>query len=94
MEGLLGEQLGVGGGHPTRRLAQALIAEVRAECDEQAYGRALRGADSRPLATAAEGAAVMCVLDAARRSDAVGGDTIAVEGVTVASVTSARQSPR
>ena len=45
----------------------------------QAYGRALRGEDPGLLATAAEGAAVMCVLDAARRSDAVGGDTTEVE---------------
>ena len=44
----------------------------------QAYGRALRGEDHGLLATAAEGAAVMCVLDAARRSDAVGGDTTPV----------------
>lgn len=50
----------------------------------EAYGRALRGEDPGPLATAGEGAAVMRVLDAARRSDAVGGDTVAVEGVTVA----------
>ena len=50
----------------------------------EAYGRALRGADPGPLATAGEGAAVMRVLDAARRSDAVGGDTVAVEGVQVA----------
>ncbi len=49
----------------------------------EAYARALRGADPGPLATAAEGAAVMHVLDAARRSDAIGGDTVAVEGVTV-----------
>ncbi len=46
----------------------------------QAYGRALRGEDPGLLATAVEGAAVMCVLDAARRSDAVGGDTTPVEG--------------
>ncbi len=44
----------------------------------QAYGRALRGEDHGLLATAAEGAAVMCVLDAARRSDNVGGDTTEV----------------
>jgi predicted dehydrogenase len=49
----------------------------------EAYGRALRGEDSGPLATAGEGAAVMRVLDAARRSDAVGGDTMPVDGVTV-----------
>ncbi|MDP1846420.1 MAG: Gfo/Idh/MocA family oxidoreductase [Solirubrobacteraceae bacterium] len=62
------------GAHPlVRSLAQQL----------EAYARALRGADPGPLATAAEGAAVMRVLDAARRSDAVGGDTVAVEGVTV-----------
>ena len=49
----------------------------------EAYGRALRGEDPGPLATAGEGAAVMRVLDAARRSDAVGGDTVAVDGVEV-----------
>ena len=49
----------------------------------QAYARALRGEDPGPLATAAEGAATMCVLDAARRSDAVGGETTPVEGVVV-----------
>jgi predicted dehydrogenase len=60
--------------HPlVRSLAQQL----------EAYARALRGADPGPLATAAEGAAVMRVLDAARRSDAIGGETVAVEGVTV-----------
>lgn len=51
----------------------------------EAYARALRGADPGPLATAAEGAAVMRVLDAARRSNAIGGETVAVEGVTVSS---------
>jgi len=50
----------------------------------EAYGRALRGEDAGPLATAGEGAAVMRVLDAARRSNALGGDTVAVEGVTIA----------
>ena len=49
----------------------------------EAYGRALRGEDPSPLATAAEGAATMCVLEAARRSDAIGGETVQVEGVTV-----------
>jgi len=49
----------------------------------EAYGRALRGEDPGPLTTAGEGAAVMRVLDAARRSDAVGGVTVPVEGVTV-----------
>ena len=49
----------------------------------EAYGRALRGEDPGPLATAGEGAAVMRVLDAARRSDAVGGDAVPVEGVQV-----------
>ena len=64
------------GAHPlVRSLAQQL----------EAYARALRGADPGPLATAGEGAAVMRVLDAARRSDAVGGETVAVEGVTVTS---------
>jgi predicted dehydrogenase len=51
----------------------------------EAYARALRGADPSPLATAAEGAAVMRVLDAARRSDAIGGETVSVAGVTVVS---------
>jgi myo-inositol 2-dehydrogenase/D-chiro-inositol 1-dehydrogenase len=51
----------------------------------EAYGRALRGGDPGPLATAGEGAAVMRVLDAARRSDAVGGDPQPIEGVTVLS---------
>ena len=50
----------------------------------EAYGAALRGEDPGPLATAGEGAAVMRVLDAARRSDAIGGETVPVEGVTVA----------
>ncbi len=64
----------VPGGHPlVRSLARQL----------DAYARALRGEDPGPLATAAEGAATMCVLDAARRSDAVGGDTVPVEGVVV-----------
>ncbi|HWC27585.1 MAG TPA: Gfo/Idh/MocA family oxidoreductase [Solirubrobacteraceae bacterium] len=49
----------------------------------EAYGRALRGEDPAPLATAGEGAAVMRVLDAARRSDAIGGEAVAVEGVSV-----------
>jgi predicted dehydrogenase len=63
------------GAHP---LVRSLTLQL------EAYARALRGADPGPLASAAEGAAVMRVLDAARRSDAVGGDTVAVEGVTVA----------
>jgi len=62
------------GVHP---LARSLTLQL------EAYGRALRGEDSGPLATAGEGAAVMRVLDAARRSDAVGGETVAVEGVQV-----------
>jgi len=62
------------GAHPlVRSLARQL----------EAYGRALRGEDPSPLATAAEGAATMCVLEAARRSDAIGGETVQVEGVTV-----------
>jgi hypothetical protein len=61
--------------HP---LVRSLMAQL------EAFGRALRGGDPGPLATAGEGAAVMCVLDAARRSDAVGGETTAVEGVTLA----------
>jgi myo-inositol 2-dehydrogenase/D-chiro-inositol 1-dehydrogenase len=63
------------GAHP---LVRSLTLQL------EAYARALRGADPGALASAAEGAAVMRVLDAARRSDAVGGDTVAVEGVTVA----------
>jgi len=67
------------------RLAPGAHPVVRAlTLQLEAYGRALRGEDPGPLATAGEGAAVMCVLDAARRSDALGGDTVAVEGVTVA----------
>ncbi|MDX6692119.1 MAG: hypothetical protein QOG15_3576 [Solirubrobacteraceae bacterium] len=62
------------GGHP-------LVRSLTRQLD--AYARALRGEDPGPLATAAEGAATMCVLDAARRSDAVGGDTTPVEGVVV-----------
>jgi len=58
------------GAHP---LVRSLTAQL------EAYGRALRGEDPGLLATAVEGAAVMCVLDAARRSDAVGGDTRPVE---------------
>ena len=58
------------GPHP---LARSLAAQL------QAYARALRGEDPGLLATAVEGAAVMCVLDAARRSDAIGGDPIVVE---------------
>jgi predicted dehydrogenase len=65
------------GAHP---LVRSLTAQL------EAYGRALRGEDHGPLATAGEGAAVMCVLDAARRSDAIGGDTMAVEGVTLQEV--------
>lgn len=64
------------GAHP---LVRSLALQL------EAYARALRGADPGPLASAAEGAAVMLVLDAARRSDAVGGDTVAVEGVSVTS---------
>ncbi|MBW3653968.1 MAG: Gfo/Idh/MocA family oxidoreductase [Actinobacteria bacterium] len=64
------------GAHPlVRSLTQQL----------EAYARALCGADPGPLATAAEGAAVMRVLDAARRSNAIGGETVAIEGVTVTS---------
>jgi predicted dehydrogenase len=61
--------------------AHPLVRSLRLQLE--AYARALRGADPGALATAAEGAAVMRVLDAARRSDAVGGETVAIEGVTV-----------
>jgi predicted dehydrogenase len=63
--------------------AQPVVRSLTAQLE--AFGRALRGGDPGPLATAGEGAAVMCVLDAAQRSDAIGGETIAVEGVTLAS---------
>ena len=63
--------------------AHPLVRSLRLQLE--AYARALRGDDPGPLATAAEGAAVMRVLDAARRSDAVGGDTVVVEGVAVTS---------
>ncbi|HEV7806186.1 MAG TPA: Gfo/Idh/MocA family oxidoreductase [Solirubrobacteraceae bacterium] len=58
--------------------AHPLVRSLSAQL--QAYERALRGGDPGLLATAVEGAAVMCVLDAARRSDAIGGETTAVEG--------------
>lgn len=58
------------GAHP---LVRSLTAQL------EAYAGALRGGDPGLLATAVEGAAVMCVLDAARRSDAVGGDATPVE---------------
>jgi predicted dehydrogenase len=61
--------------------AHPLVRSLAAQLD--AFGAALRGEAPGPLATAAEGAAVMCVLDAARRSQATGGATVAVEGVTV-----------
>jgi predicted dehydrogenase len=60
-------------------LVRSLAAQL------EAFGRALRGQDPGPLATAGEGAAAMCVVDAAQRSDAIGGETVAVEGVTLAS---------
>jgi predicted dehydrogenase len=63
------------GAHP---LVRALTLQL------EAYGRALRGEDSGPLARAGEGAAVMRVLEAARRSDALAGDTVAVAGATSA----------
>lgn len=65
------------GAHP---LVRSLTAQL------EAFGAALRGEDPGPLATAAEGAAVMLVLDAARRSDADGARTVAVEGVTLQDV--------
>lgn len=58
------------GVHP---LVRSLTAQL------EAYGRALRGEDPTPLGTAAEGAAVMGVLDAARRSVAAGGAATTVE---------------
>ena len=58
------------GAHP---LVRSLTAQL------EAFGRALRGQDSGLLGTAVEGAAVMCVLDAARRSDAIGGEATPVE---------------
>jgi predicted dehydrogenase len=61
--------------------AHPLVRSLARQLD--AYASALRGEDPGPLATAAEGAATMCVLDAARRSDALGGETMPVEGVVV-----------
>jgi predicted dehydrogenase len=61
--------------------AHPLVRSLRLQLE--AYARVLRGAEPGALASAAEGAAVMRVLDAARRSDAIGGETIAVEGVSV-----------
>jgi len=46
----------------------------------EAFGRAVRGADGAPLATATDGLAVMRVVDAVRRSAAAGGIWCAVEG--------------
>jgi hypothetical protein len=67
------------------RLLPAVHPVVRSLTAQlEAYARALRGGDPGPLATAAEGAAVMCVLDAARRSDAIGGEPVTIEGVTLA----------
>jgi predicted dehydrogenase len=63
--------------------ANPLVRSLTAQLE--AFASALRGGDPGPLATAGEGAAVMCVLDAARRSDAIGGELVAVEGVTLAS---------
>ncbi|HEX8158412.1 MAG TPA: Gfo/Idh/MocA family oxidoreductase [Solirubrobacteraceae bacterium] len=62
------------GRHP---LVRSLMLQL------EAYGCALRGRDPGPLATAGEGAAAMCVLEAARRSDAIGGETVQVQGVSV-----------
>jgi predicted dehydrogenase len=45
----------------------------------EAFGRAVRGGDGAPLATASDGLAVMRVLDAVRRSAAAGGGWFAVE---------------
>lgn len=58
------------GAHP---LVRSLTAQL------EAYAGAVRGENPGLLATAVEGAAVMCVLDAARRSDAIGGATVAIE---------------
>ena len=63
------------GAHPlVRSLAHQL----------EAYARALRGGDPGPLATAAEGATVMSVLDAAGRSDALDGVVTSVENAVAA----------
>lgn len=58
------------GAHP---LVRSLTAQLNA------YAGALRGERPGLLATAVEGAAAMCVLEAARRSDAIGGEAIPVE---------------
>jgi predicted dehydrogenase len=57
--------------------AHPLVRSLTAQLE--AYGLALCGGHTGLLASAVEGAAVMCVLDAARRSDAVGGDPIPIE---------------
>ncbi len=58
-------------------VAHPLVRSLTAQLE--AYGLALCGGHTGLLATAVEGAAVMCVLDAARRSDAVGGDPTPIE---------------
>lgn len=63
------------GVHP---LVRSLTAQL------EAYGRALRGGNPGPLASAAEGAVVMCVLDAAGQSDAIDGEMTAVEDAAAA----------
>jgi predicted dehydrogenase len=67
-----------------RPRAHPLVRSLTAQLE--AFAAALRGEDPGPLATAAEGAAVMLVLDAARRSAASGASTVAVEGVTLRDV--------
>jgi predicted dehydrogenase len=66
------------GAHP---LVRSLTTQL------EAFAAALRGEDPGPLATAGEGAVVMCVLDAARRSAATGGESVAVEGAAVLDAT-------
>jgi myo-inositol 2-dehydrogenase/D-chiro-inositol 1-dehydrogenase len=64
-------------------LARAIVDRLRPRTETplittlarqlEAFGRAIRGENEAPLATAADGLAAMCVLDAVRRSAAAGG---------------------
>lgn len=68
---LAGARLGAGAEHP-------LVASLAAQLE--AFGRALRGEPSAPLATAVDGVAVMEAIDAARASAHGGGGWTAVGG--------------
>jgi len=57
---------------PTHPLVASLVAEL------DAFAAAVRGADAGALATAADGVAAMCVVDAARTSARAGGAAVPV----------------